>query len=169
MAEARGIVQPTLHHDRVADVCAKKLDWNLIVGVVRMSNPNHFYQVDLILQDSQGDRIQCSIPKAMFGIYKTLIKEFGIYNMREFIIQNPRRGVRTTSHKFKLTFYQRTSVNRLSIDTFQFTPFLMTSFVGVVGMTQARQFHLIGKEDVVNMVNRNGDASKRMAVYLEDL
>ncbi|MED6193041.1 hypothetical protein PIB30_015243 [Stylosanthes scabra] len=182
MAEARAVVHGNTRHDKVADVCASKLDWSLVVGIVRMyqcllpSNPSDFYQVDLILQDSQGDRIQCSIPKPMFGFYKTLLQEFGIYNMRNFIVQTPGRGIRTTSHRFKLTFYQKTSVHRLSSQTFPFSPFRLTPFAGVVAIKEARQFHLIdclghvvGKEDVIDMVTRNGEASKRMAVYLEDL
>ncbi|MED6133497.1 hypothetical protein PIB30_028678 [Stylosanthes scabra] len=148
---AKAVVQGNTHHDKVADVCATKLDWSLLVGIVRIyemslpSNPIDFYQVDMILQDSQGDRIQCSIPKPMFTFYKTLLQEFGLYNMRDLIVQTPGRGVRTTSHRFKLTFYQKTSVRRLSSETFPFSPFRLTPFAGVVSMTQARQFHLIGK------------------------
>ncbi|MED6155383.1 hypothetical protein PIB30_004815 [Stylosanthes scabra] len=151
MAEARAVVPGNIPHDKVADVCASKLDWNLVIGVVRMyelplpSNPKDFYQVDMILQDSQGDCIQCSIPKPMFCFFKTLLQEFGIYNMRDFIVRTPGRGVRTTSHRFSLTFYQKTSVNRLSIQAFPFTPFRITPFAEVVAMTQAQQFHLISK------------------------
>ncbi|MED6215773.1 hypothetical protein PIB30_117364 [Stylosanthes scabra] len=182
MAQARAVVVGNLHHDKVADVNASKLEWNLVVGIVRMyecplpSNPSDFYQVDMILQDSEGDRIQCSIPKQTFCFFKTLLQEFGTYNMRDFIVQNPGRGVRTTSHRFKLSFYQKTSVQRLSTQTFPFSPIRITPFTGVVAMTEARQFHLIdcighvvGKEDVFDMVTRNGDASKRMAVYLQDI
>ncbi|MED6212430.1 hypothetical protein PIB30_083226 [Stylosanthes scabra] len=84
LAEARRAVQVGNHRDRIADINASRLDWNLVVGVVRMvelpipSNPSAFYQ---------GDRILCSIPKASFALYnKTLIQEFGIYNMQHFIL-----------------------------------------------------------------------------------
>ncbi|MED6149702.1 hypothetical protein PIB30_065003 [Stylosanthes scabra] len=165
MAEARAVVQGNTHHDKVVDVCAMRLDWNLVVGVVRMyelpipSNPSDLYQVDMILQDKEGDRILCSIPKADFEINKTLIKEFGIYKMQDFIVQPPSRGVRQTCHRFRLTFYRRTSVSRLPTNAFSFSLFRMTSFHGVEEMTAAGQFHLIdcvghvvGKEEVVNMV-----------------
>ncbi|MED6140547.1 hypothetical protein PIB30_094247 [Stylosanthes scabra] len=144
MVKAHGIVQVTTHHNKVADIKASRLNWNLVVRVVRMyelpllSNPNDFYQ--------------------------------------EFIVQTPGRGIRTTSHRFRLTFYQKTSVSRLFSDTFPFSPFHITPFLGVLVMIEVRQFHLIDclghvvrKEDVIDMVTRNGDASKRMAVYLEDL
>ncbi|MED6146007.1 hypothetical protein PIB30_030570 [Stylosanthes scabra] len=185
MAEARRIGQPSNVYDRVADINAKKLDWNLLVGVVRMyelpvpSNPSDFYQVDMILQDQEvcrWARIQCSVSKANFGFYKTLIHEFGVYNMREFLVQTPGRGVRTTSRNFRLSFYRKTSVRRVSMDAFPFSPILVTPFPGVLAMTEVGQFHLIdalfhvvGKEEVIDMVTRNGDASKRMAVHLEDL
>ncbi|MED6210731.1 hypothetical protein PIB30_066900 [Stylosanthes scabra] len=151
MADARAVVHGNTHHDKVADVCAAKLDWSLVVGIVRMyemplpSNPSDFYQVDMILQDSQGDCIQCSILKSMFCFYKTLLQEFGIYNMRDFIVQTPGKGIWTTSHRFKLTFYQKTSVQRLSNQPFPFSPFRLTSFAGVAAMKEARQFHLIDR------------------------
>ncbi|MED6110058.1 hypothetical protein PIB30_039404 [Stylosanthes scabra] len=133
-------------------------------------------QVSIVKFEIAGDRILCSVPKASFGIYKTLIKEFGIYNMRDFIVQAPGKGVRSTLDKFRLTFHWRTSVNRLSNDAFPFSPFRITPYVGVIDMRAAGQSHLIdcmghvvGKEEVVDMVTRNGDLSKRMAVYLEDL
>ncbi|MED6157728.1 hypothetical protein PIB30_026125 [Stylosanthes scabra] len=73
-------------------------------------------------------------------------------------------------------FFRKTSVARLSMDAFPFSPFHFSHFPGVAEMTAARQFHLIdclghvvGKEDVVDMVTRNGDATKMMAIYLEDL
>ncbi|MED6195516.1 hypothetical protein PIB30_038651, partial [Stylosanthes scabra] len=76
--------------DRFADIKATKLAWNLVVEVVRMyqlpchNNPSDYYSVELILQDREAD----------FGLYKTLIREFGVYSMKNFIVQNPGRGVR---------------------------------------------------------------------------
>ncbi|MED6110112.1 hypothetical protein PIB30_039921 [Stylosanthes scabra] len=190
MANAPGTAQALNAADRVADVKATKLAWNLVVGVVRMyqlpchNNPSDYYSVELILQDREaffallllGDRIQCSISKADFVVYSTLIREFGVYNMKGFIVQIPDRGVRTTPHKFKLSFYLKTCVSLLSVDAFPFSPFRITPFPEVVAMTQAGQCYLIdcigqvvGKEEIVDMVTHMGEASKRMAVHLEDL
>ncbi|MED6143690.1 hypothetical protein PIB30_008332 [Stylosanthes scabra] len=182
MAIATGAGQPSNGTDRVADIKAKKLAWNVVVGVVRMyqlpchNDPSDYYSVELILQDKEGDRIQCSISKGDFVVYKTLIREFGVYNMKGFIVQTPGRGVRSTPHKFKLSFYLKTCVRLLPHDAFPFSPFHITPFSGVVAMTQAGQCHLIdcigqvvGKEEIIDMVTRTGEASKRMAVHLEDL
>ncbi|MED6106733.1 hypothetical protein PIB30_007056 [Stylosanthes scabra] len=164
-------------YDRIVDITPVRLDWNLVVGVVRMyelpipSNPSDFYEVDLILQDKEGDCILCCIPKDSFGLFKTLIREFGIYNMREFIVQPPGKGVKVSSHKFKLMFFRKTSVAKLSMDTFPSSPFRVIPFPGVADMTTARQFqlidclgHVVGKEEVIDMVTRNGDPTKRMVV-----
>ncbi|MED6183357.1 hypothetical protein PIB30_037189 [Stylosanthes scabra] len=173
MANAPGIGQALNAANRVADVKATKFAWNLVVGVVHMcqlpchNNPSDYYSVELILQDREGDRIQCSISKADFVVYSTLIREFGVYNMKGFIVQTPGRGVRTTSHKFKLSFYLKTCVSLLSVDAFPFSPFRITPFPGVVAITQAGQCYLIdcigqvvSKEEIVDMVTHTGEASK---------
>ncbi|QHO52666.1 uncharacterized protein DS421_2g41120 [Arachis hypogaea] len=61
------------------DINPTKLAWNLVVGVVRLyelcsqSNTADVYSLEMVLQDEQGDRIHCSIPKANIVVFKTLI------------------------------------------------------------------------------------------------
>ncbi|XP_020982381.2 replication protein A 70 kDa DNA-binding subunit B-like [Arachis duranensis] len=168
--------------DRVADINATKLAWNLVVGVVRLYeipsswNPTDVCSLELVLQDEMGDRIHCSIPKANVVVFKTVVREFGIYSMRNFIVQPNSKGVRTTSHKFKLSFYMKTSVSTLSSETFQLNPFRFVSFteieaVDVVNLNILLDCvgHIVGKEDVRPMVTKSGQESKCMALYLEDL
>ncbi|MED6195901.1 hypothetical protein PIB30_042226 [Stylosanthes scabra] len=139
--------------DRVADVKATKLAWNLVVGVVHMyqlpcqNNPSDYYSIELVLQDREGDRIQCSISKADFVVYSTLIREFGVYNMKGFIVQNPGRGS-FPNYSISWGCCHDTSWAIYLIDC-----------IGQV----------VGKEEIVDMVTRTGEASKRMAVHLEDL
>ncbi|MED6127950.1 hypothetical protein PIB30_092934 [Stylosanthes scabra] len=127
MAEAQPLVQAHNNYDKVANINPSRLNWNLLVCVVMMyelpipSNPSDSYQ---------GDRIQCSVPKDSFGIFKTLIREFGIYNMTEFIVQKPGKGICTTSHNIRLSFYRRTSVRKAPMDAFPFIPFHITPFPG---------------------------------------
>ncbi|RYQ82861.1 hypothetical protein Ahy_B10g101430 [Arachis hypogaea] len=62
--------------DRVANINAMKLAWNLVVGVVRL------YEIPSSWNPTNGDRIHCFIPKANVVVFKTVIREFGIYSMR---------------------------------------------------------------------------------------
>ncbi|XLR47918.1 hypothetical protein S83_032578, partial [Arachis hypogaea] len=65
--------------DRVADINATKLAWNLVVRVVRLYeipsswNPTDVCSLELVLQDEMGDRIHCSIPKANVVVFKTVV------------------------------------------------------------------------------------------------
>ncbi|RYR04119.1 hypothetical protein Ahy_B06g083698 [Arachis hypogaea] len=109
--------------DAVADINPMKLAWNLKVGIVRLYefpskwNPREIYSMEL------GDRIHCSIQKSNMVVFRTLIREHELYAMKNFIVQVVGQSVRTTSHKYKLSFYTKTSVNLLPSDSFLFNPF----------------------------------------------
>ncbi|KAL4294503.1 hypothetical protein AHAS_Ahas18G0234600 [Arachis hypogaea] len=156
--------------DRVADINATKLTWNLVVRVVRL------YEIPSSWNPTDGDRIHCSIPKANVVVFKTIVREFRIYSMRNFIVQPNLKGVRTTSHKFKLSFYMKTSVSALSSETFQLNPFRFVSFmeieaIDVVNLNILLDCigHAVGKEDARPMVTKSGQESKCMSLDLEDL
>ncbi|KAL4393810.1 hypothetical protein AHAS_Ahas02G0089200 [Arachis hypogaea] len=109
-------------------------------------------------------------------VFKTVVREFGIYLMRNFIIQPNSKGVRTTSHKFKLSFYIKTSVSVLSIDTFQLNPFRFVSFteieaIDIVNLNILLDCigHVVGKEDARPMIIKSSQESKCMPLYLKDL
>ncbi|MED6206811.1 hypothetical protein PIB30_030127 [Stylosanthes scabra] len=183
MAIATRAGQPSNGTDRVADIKATKLAWNVVVGVARMyqlschNDPSDYYSMELILQDKEICFVVLSAFGGLAGFGALFVSsEFGVYNMKGFIVQTLGRGVRSTPHKFKLSFYLKTCVRLLSDDAFPFSPFHITPFSGVVAMTQAGQCHLIdcigqvvGKEEIIDMVTRTGEASKRMSVHLEDL
>ncbi|MED6125803.1 hypothetical protein PIB30_072085 [Stylosanthes scabra] len=150
MVEARGLVQANSDHDKVIDINASRLNWHGICWSGLLGFTSCLcHRIQTSLMDPprfKGDRIQCSIPKASFG---------------EFIVQTPGRGVQTTSHKFRLIFYRKTSVIGVSMDAFPFSPFRITPFPGIVAVTESRQYHLIdrlghvvGKEDVIDMQRR---------------
>ncbi|RYR16939.1 hypothetical protein Ahy_B03g061772 [Arachis hypogaea] len=90
--------------DAVSEVNPTKLSWSLVVGVVRLYemqnqwNPAEVYNVEVVLQDERGDRIQCSIPKQNIAVFKTLIWEHGLYSMKNFIVKDWGKGVRTCDY-----------------------------------------------------------------------
>ncbi|XLT72247.1 hypothetical protein HN873_028673, partial [Arachis hypogaea] len=180
MSQHRGSMNQIV--DRVADINPTKLGWNLVVGVVRLyelcsqSNPADVYSLEMVLQDEQGDRIHCSIPKANIVVFKTLIRENGIYSMRNFIVKGNNNFVKTTGHKYKLNFYLKTCVSRLPSDTFHLNPFSYVPLPEIEAMVGMNRIHLldfigqvVGKENAQDMVTKSGQQSKCIALYLEDL
>ncbi|MED6136834.1 hypothetical protein PIB30_059428 [Stylosanthes scabra] len=95
--------------------------------------------------------------------------------MRNFIVKLVGKGLRVTSHKFKLRFFVRTCVSRVSLDDFQFSPFRFTPFPEINGMCSNNDIFLIdvvgqvvGKEDPEDIITKAGQSSKRMRLYLKD-
>ncbi|XP_057745370.1 uncharacterized protein LOC130963254 [Arachis stenosperma] len=135
--------------DAVSEVNPTKLSWSLVVGVVRLYemqnqwNPAEVYSVEMVLQDEQGDRIHCSIPKQNIAVFKTLIREHELYSMKNFIVKGWGKGIRTCDHKYKLNFYIKTSVSRLTTGTFPFNPFRFVSYEEVQAMPAGNENHLI--------------------------
>ncbi|XLT47446.1 hypothetical protein S245_040709, partial [Arachis hypogaea] len=123
-----------------------------------------------------GDRIYYSIPKANIVVFKTLIRENEIYSMKNFIVQGNNKLVKTTGHKYKLSFYMKTCVSHLSSDTFILNPFSFVQFPEIEAMVGMNRNHLldfigqvVGKEDTQAMVTKFGQQSKYIALYMEDL
>ncbi|XLR17497.1 hypothetical protein HN51_038462 [Arachis hypogaea] len=135
--------------DAVSEVNPTKLSWSLVVGVVRLYemqnqwNPAEVYNVEVVLQDERGDRIQCSIPKQNIAVFKTLIWEHGLYSMKNFIVKDWGKGVRTCEVQAMPAGNENHLIDYIS--------------------------YVVGKEDVTNMVTKSERECKLLAVYLENL
>ncbi|XLR30465.1 hypothetical protein S83_058365, partial [Arachis hypogaea] len=84
--------------------------------------------------------------------------------------------VRTTAHKYKLSFYTKTEVEVLPIETFAFNPFKFRPFAELEAnalMDGNLLFdyigEVVGKEEAMGMITCTGKESKRIALELEDL
>ncbi|MED6146886.1 hypothetical protein PIB30_038935 [Stylosanthes scabra] len=110
--------------DRVADVRPAKLRCKLVVAVVRLYqllNPwisKDAISMELLLQNQEEDCIHCSIGREHVGAYKSVIRENGIYSMKNFVIQRNIKPPRTTPHEFKLSVYGKTEVMTLASNKF---------------------------------------------------
>ncbi|XP_016167012.1 uncharacterized protein LOC107609523 [Arachis ipaensis] len=169
--------------DRVVDINPSKLEWSVVVGVVRMYevlsqwNPDEVFSIEMILQDEWGDRIHYTIPRNNIVIFRSVICDHEIYSLKNFIVQGYKNSVRTTPHKYKLSFYMKTPVSRLTPDTFLFNPYRFTKYEEIESMALVvAQNHLINcighvvaKENVRDLVTKTGQHTKRIVVYLKDL
>ncbi|MED6222540.1 hypothetical protein PIB30_065415 [Stylosanthes scabra] len=63
--------------DYVADVHARKLGWNLVVGVNPWSGLES-YSMYMVLEYQWGDHIHCTIPKARVNFFRTCVREHEI-------------------------------------------------------------------------------------------
>ncbi|XLU51788.1 hypothetical protein S245_046602, partial [Arachis hypogaea] len=90
-----------------------------------------------------GDRIQCSIPKQNIAVFKTLIWEHGLYSMKNFIVKDWGKGVRTCEVQAMPAGNENHLIDYIS--------------------------YVVGKEDVTNMVTKSERECKLLAVYLENL
>ncbi|RYR14681.1 hypothetical protein Ahy_B04g071342 [Arachis hypogaea] len=97
--------------------------------------------------------------------------------MKNFIMQGYGKSGRTTPHKYKPNFYMKTSVSRLTPDTFLFNLFRFTKYEEIESMASVvAQNHLIdcighvvAKEDARDLITKIRQHTKRMVVYLKDL
>ncbi|RYR25919.1 hypothetical protein Ahy_B02g059966 [Arachis hypogaea] len=106
-------------------------------------NPREINSMELVLQDERGDRIHCSILKSNMVVFRTLICEHELYAMKNFIIQAVGQSVRTTSHKYKLSFYTKTLGSLLPSDTFLFNSFQFISYEKIEAMVDVNKNHLL--------------------------
>ncbi|RYR48338.1 hypothetical protein Ahy_A07g034362 [Arachis hypogaea] len=114
-----------------------------------------------------------NIPKQNIAVRKTLIREHRIYSMKNFIVVGWRKGVMTCGHKYKLNFYIKMSVLLLTSGMFPFIPFCFVSYEKVQAMPARNENHLIdcighvvGKEDVINMVTKSERGKNRLKCIL---
>ncbi|RYQ95721.1 hypothetical protein Ahy_B08g091068 [Arachis hypogaea] len=168
--------------DLIADINATKLSWSLVVGVVRLYefpsqwNENKVFSLEMVLQDVKSDRIHATISKPALEAFRHQIKEHAIYKMQNFIVTTNNGKVRTTPHKYKLSFYTKTEVMLQPIETFAFNPFKFRPFAELESNGASDENLLfdyigevVGKEEARGIITRTGHQSKRIALQLEDL
>ncbi|QHO52571.1 Replication protein A 70 kDa DNA-binding subunit C [Arachis hypogaea] len=172
----------TAKTDLIRDINSTKLAWSLVMGVARLYefpsqwNQNEVFSLEMVLQDEQGDRIHGTICKPGLDLFRERIKEHAVYSMWNFIVKINNEKVRTTAHKYKLSFYTKIEVEVLPINTFAFNPFKFCPFAELESnapMDGNLLFdyigEVVGKEEAMGIITRTGKESKRIALQLEDL
>ncbi|XP_072090614.1 replication protein A 70 kDa DNA-binding subunit D-like [Arachis hypogaea] len=109
----------------------------------------------------EGDRIHGTICKPGLDLFRERVKEHAVYRMRNFIVKINNGKVRTTAHKYKLSFYTKTEVEVLPIEKFAFNPFKFCPFAELESnapMDGNLLFDYIGevvaKEEAMGMITR---------------
>ncbi|RYR69223.1 hypothetical protein Ahy_A03g015759 [Arachis hypogaea] len=168
--------------DYLLDVNPKKLAWNFNVYVVRISEvPNKYNEkeigsIEMILQDSKGDRIHASIPKSVVARWKGNIFEFQMYVMSNFIVVGNKTKPKTTNSNWILMFSQRTTVTHINNPSYPLEAFHFRSISDLLNAERLDDTYLfdviaevVRKEDPRDLATSTGKETKRMVVVLEDL
>ncbi|XP_019246556.1 PREDICTED: uncharacterized protein LOC109226217 [Nicotiana attenuata] len=120
-------------HD-IKQISSNSMQWNLKVRVVRMwimpdrFNPQIPFSIELVLQDSKGDRIHATIGKYVLKFFRNKIHELRLYRMNYFVVGPNKLKLRTTTHKLKLTFTQKTFVEETNDPSFHMNIFNLRHF-----------------------------------------
>ncbi|XP_025603635.1 replication protein A 70 kDa DNA-binding subunit A-like isoform X2 [Arachis hypogaea] len=168
--------------DLLMDVSPKKLAWNFLVHVVRLwkapcrYNPKEINSIEMVLQDSQGGRIQASVPKALVRRWNDNIDEFKMYKMSNFIVVDKREKTKTSMNRWTLNFSHRTVVLLVENPTFPLQAFRLTQISELLNADRINDSQLIdimgevvGKEDPKELITSKGKETKRLAILVEDL
>ncbi|XLS91704.1 hypothetical protein HN51_067712 [Arachis hypogaea] len=168
--------------DMLMDISPKKLAWNFLVYVVRLweapsrYNLKEINSIEMVLQDSQGGRIQASVPKALVRRWNDNLAEFKMYKMSNFIVVDKREKTKTTMNRWTLNFSHRTVVLLVENPTFPLQAFRLTQIPELLNADRIDDSQLVdimgevvGKEDPRELITSKGKETKRLAILVEDL
>ncbi|KAF3665526.1 putative late blight resistance protein -like protein R1B-16-like [Capsicum annuum] len=74
---------------------------NLRVRIIRIFKPDVRYSLDMVLQNSKGDRIHVSIGKYDIKFFKNKMEELGLYRINNFVVTSNSKKFKTTTHKHR--------------------------------------------------------------------
>ncbi|XP_072087972.1 uncharacterized protein [Arachis hypogaea] len=143
--------------DLLMDVSPKKLAWNFLVHVVRLwkapcrYNPKEINSIEMVLQDSQGGRIQASVPKALVRRWNDNIDEFKMYKMSNFIVVDKREKTKTSMNRWTLNFSHRTVVLLVENPTFPLQAFRLTQISELLNADRINDSQLIGEANTFTL------------------
>ncbi|XP_057740375.1 replication protein A 70 kDa DNA-binding subunit B-like [Arachis stenosperma] len=170
------------HFDLVSDVNAKKLAWNFKVFVIRVwTTPNKFNvneigSIEMVLQDKQGGRIYATIPRSLAKKYISVILEFHMYTMSNFIVVDNMTKKKNGVSRWVLVFSHRTRVEHIENPTFPLEAFRFRNLAEMHTVEKVEDLELfdiigeiVGKEDPRELVTSKGIETKRLVVIVEDL
>ncbi|KAL4356657.1 hypothetical protein AHAS_Ahas09G0108600 [Arachis hypogaea] len=168
--------------DMLMDVSLKKFAWNFLVFVVCLweapnrYNPKEINSIEMILQDSQGGRIQTLVPKALVRKWNDNFHEFKMYKMSNFIVVDKRDKTKTTMNRWTLNFSHRTVVVLVENPTFPLQAFRLTQILKLLNADRINDSQVVDimgevveKEDPRKFITSEGKEPKCLAILVEDI
>ncbi|KAM7252246.1 hypothetical protein ACFE04_024129 [Oxalis oulophora] len=133
-------------------------DWCVHVRVVRIWEPLFGKQqfpslLELVVMDSEGTRMLCTVPQLMIKLVKMKVKENGVYVLQNFFVGlstvKPNQ-TRVSTQKYKINFQQNTSIIATDDHDFPPTQFHIRSCADVLNRNRVNEVNLIGQMIITN-------------------
>ncbi|RYR31613.1 hypothetical protein Ahy_B01g056445 [Arachis hypogaea] len=127
-------------------------------------NVNEIGFIQIVLQDKEGGRIYATIPRSLEKKYISIILEFHIYTMNNFIVVDNMTKKKNSVSRWVLVLSHRTRVEHIENPTFPLEERCraVNSQKNIIG-------EVVGKEDPRELVTSKGIETKRLVVIVEDL
>ncbi|KAL8204478.1 hypothetical protein R6Q57_010101, partial [Mikania cordata] len=94
----------------ISQLSAANDAWKLRVRVLRLWKQS--YQVDIILMDENGDKIQATIKKVLMCAFENQLEEGNIILLSRFSVGEMNIKYHVIKHSLKLNFYCQTNIKR---------------------------------------------------------
>ncbi|KAM3251694.1 hypothetical protein P3L10_005764 [Capsicum annuum] len=135
----------------ISQITSGSMHWNLRVRIIRLwqlqdkFKPDVPYSLDMVLQDSKGDRIHASIGKYDIKFFENKMEELTLYRINNFVVTSNSKKFKTTTHKHRLIFIKTTSVEKITdpYNIFNLRPFDQLTIHHIVDDTEL--FDVVGQ------------------------
>ncbi|RYR25408.1 hypothetical protein Ahy_B02g059129 [Arachis hypogaea] len=124
----------------------------------------------------QGGRIYTTIPRSLAKKYISIIHEFHMYTMSNFIIVDNITKKKNGVSRWVLVFSHRTRVEHIENPTFSLEAFRFRNLAEMHTVEKVEDLELfdiigevVGKEDPRELITSKGIETKRLVVIVEDL
>ncbi|XP_057452297.1 replication protein A 70 kDa DNA-binding subunit D-like [Lotus japonicus] len=98
-------------YDKIASLNPIRDNWNILVRVIRFWTirvGGQTTEIDMILMDDKGSRIQATVNKHIATKYDKLIREGAVYAIQNFTLANNTGGFKVADHEYKITIQGET-------------------------------------------------------------
>nr|XP_009765452.1 PREDICTED: uncharacterized protein LOC104216999 [Nicotiana sylvestris] len=137
--------------DYICNISSNKMNWNL-----------------------KGDRIHKIVGRSLIRMFKSKIKELGLYVMKKFVVGPNYTKLKYTRHKLKLAFTHKTIVEEANDHLFGMTIFDLKPYeylINKINVEESELFDVIGEAvsyGEVESHNQGDKTNNYMNVELED-
>ncbi|XP_035840006.1 uncharacterized protein LOC118487346 [Helianthus annuus] len=92
----------------IHQISTEKDTWKLKVRVLRLWKQS--YQIDMILMDEKGDKIQATIKKVLMCVFENQLEEGSVVFLSKFGVGEMNGKFPVIKYSYKLIFYRHTNV-----------------------------------------------------------
>ncbi|MED6210454.1 hypothetical protein PIB30_064262 [Stylosanthes scabra] len=140
-------------------------------------NLNETQTIEIVAEDSKGQRIHIQVPKGLAKRWRPHLKEFQMYRITNVVVVDPRmrKNIKTIPCKWYLAFSHRTNVQHVENPVFPINPFRFKTHTQLLDEDEVLPSHtfdfigeVVGKEDPRDVVTSTGRETKRMVIVLQD-